>query len=117
MAVRVISFHYSLYSALEKLLEMTGSSLNVATDNGVTALHIAAINGYREIAEILLEQVITRAYNSCICLSQRIRKRSSYIYNTSSKILEVFFFFNDYILTDSHFVYHPWGDKARRWVT
>lgn len=78
MAVRVIPFHYSLYSALEKLLEMTGSSLNVATDNGVTTLHIAAFNGYREIAEILLEQVITRAYNSCICLSQRSRTRNSY---------------------------------------
>ena len=78
MAIRVIPFHYSLYSALEKVLEMTGSTLNVATYNGVTALHIAAINGYREIAEILLEQVITRAYNSCIRLSQRILKRNSY---------------------------------------
>lgn len=78
MAVRVIPFHYSLYSALEKLLEMTGSSLNVATDNGFTTLHIAAVNGYREIAEILLEQVTTRACNSCIFLSQRIRKRTSY---------------------------------------
>ena len=76
MAVRVIPFYYSLYSALEKLLEMTGSSLNVATDNGITTLHIAAINGYREIAEILLEQVITRTYNFSICLSQRIRKLS-----------------------------------------
>ena len=69
MAVKELHFHYSLYSAVEKLLEMTGNSLNVAPDNGVTTLHIAAMNGYREIAEILLEQVITRAYNLCICFS------------------------------------------------
>ena len=73
MTVREIHFHYSRYSAVEKLLEIHGSTLNVATDDGFTTLHIAAINGYREIAKTLLEQVITRAYNLSICLSQRIR--------------------------------------------
>ena len=76
MALKEVHFHYSLCSAVEKLLEMTGNSLNIAPDNGVTTLHIAAINGYREIAEILLEQVITRTYKFCICLSVRIRKLS-----------------------------------------
>ena len=52
-------FHYSRYSAVEKLLEKTGSTLNVAKDDGFTTLHIAAINGYGEIAKILLGKVIT----------------------------------------------------------
>ena len=104
MVVRVIHFHYSLYSALEKLLEMTGSSLNVATDNGVTTLHIAAVNGHREIAEILLEQVITRAYNFSICLSQRIRKLS-HSQHFKQNLGGVVLFLNDYIF----FAYYSWG--------
>ena len=74
-ALRETHFHFSRYSAVEKLVEKYGSTLNVAKDDGFTTLHIAAINGYREIAMILLEQVITSAYNFSICLSRRILKQ------------------------------------------
>ena len=68
-ALRETHFHFSRYSAVEKLVAKYGSTLNVAKDDGFTTLHIAAINGHREIAEILLEQVITSAYNfSIFCL-------------------------------------------------
>ena len=74
-ASRETHFLFSRYSAVEKLVEKYGSTLNVAKDDGFTTLHIAAINGYREIAEILLEQVIRTACNFSICLSQRILKQ------------------------------------------
>ena len=73
--LRETHFHFSRYSAVEKLVQKYGSTLNVAKDDGFTTLHIAAINGYREIAEILLEQVIPSAYNFSICLSRRILKQ------------------------------------------
>ena len=51
------AFNHYPCRAVEKLLAMGGSILNVTKIDGFTTLHIAAINDHREIAKLLLEQV------------------------------------------------------------
>lgn len=46
-----------LSSAVEKLLQKTRQIVDVKKDDGFAALHLAALNGHREVAETLLTQV------------------------------------------------------------
>jgi len=47
-----------LYRGVRKLLDATGQRMvDVGTADGHTALHVAAVNGLRQIAQLLVEMV------------------------------------------------------------
>jgi ankyrin repeat protein len=60
MSVIKVTFIYDLYSvnsATTKLLEKCPDLVNKTKKDGNTALHVAAINDHREVAETLITKV------------------------------------------------------------
>ena len=55
----VTHFHHS---ATEKIVSRARQLVNVKKDDGFAALHLAALNGHREVADTLITMVMSWGY-------------------------------------------------------